>query len=520
MVLLSAAVTTRTGKPLVARQFVEMTKARIENLLVAFPKLLTPTLQHTFVENESVRFLFLPMEALYLVLITTKQSNVVEDLDTLRLLGKIVNDACPMPSEEAIAEVAFDLVAAFDEVVSLGYRESITLQGVRANLEMNSHEEKLSIMIRQSKELEAKSEAKRQAANLKQKALAAAKSGAPTGFGPSSQSGFNPAPVSYQPQPAAPTPTAAAASAAKAGAAAAPKKGGLQLGKKKRGEDALEAMAAEDGLDADAIKDTNPAKLVGAAAPGAVAVPKEPVLVLISETVSASIKQDGSLASFTCNGEVQVTCRLDDIKCAVSFSRDDALAQGFVFKTHPQVDKALWDKSAALVLKQKDRAFTANAPFGALRYHNKPVDDVSSIPLSVTVWPQTAPGGKCNVNVEYELHGEFELLQVTVVVPLGSNEAPEVVNVEGGVTRHNSRRQQLEWVIDEVSPSAHPTGSLEFNLRGTDTTIFFPTTVSFNAAESLAGLQVSAVAAADTKEPIRFDTDVKLVTDAYLVGEE
>ena len=92
--------------------------------------------------------------------------------------------------------------------------------------------------------------------------------------------------------------------------------------------------------------------------------------------------------------------------------------------------------------------------------------------------------------------------------------------MESGVTRHNSRRQQLEWIIDEVSPSSNGTGALEFNLPGTDGLAFFPTTVSFTAAESLAGLQVSAVGAPGSGEPIRFGCDIRLATDAYLVGEE
>jgi hypothetical protein len=157
----------------------------------------------------------------------------------------------------------------------------------------------------------------------------------------------------------------------------------------------------------------------------------------------------------------------------------------------------------------------------ALRYHSKPLDDVSGLPLAITVWPQAGPGGKSNVNVEYELHGDFELFQVTIVVPLGSNEAPEVVNVEGGVTRHNSRRQQLEWVIDEVSAGTHPTGSLEFNLPGLDASVFFPTTVSFNAAESLAGLLISGVTqSGGSAEPVRFNSEIKLATDVYVVGDE
>jgi hypothetical protein len=41
---------------LMARQFVEMTRIRIEGLLAAFPKLLgSDSKQHTFVETESVR---------------------------------------------------------------------------------------------------------------------------------------------------------------------------------------------------------------------------------------------------------------------------------------------------------------------------------------------------------------------------------------------------------------------------------------------------------------------------------
>ena len=39
MVILSAAVTTKNGRALLSRQFVDMNRLRVEGLLAAFPKL-------------------------------------------------------------------------------------------------------------------------------------------------------------------------------------------------------------------------------------------------------------------------------------------------------------------------------------------------------------------------------------------------------------------------------------------------------------------------------------------------
>lgn len=82
------------------------------------------------------------------MLITNKQSNILEDLDTLRLLSKLVPEFCANSlEEEAVCLSAFDLIFAFDEVISLGHKENITIMQVKQNCEMDSHEEKLHKMI-------------------------------------------------------------------------------------------------------------------------------------------------------------------------------------------------------------------------------------------------------------------------------------------------------------------------------------------------------------------------------------
>lgn len=46
-----------------------------------------------------------------------------------------------------VMRVAFEILSAWDEVISLGWRENVNLQQVRSVLEMESHEEKIQEII-------------------------------------------------------------------------------------------------------------------------------------------------------------------------------------------------------------------------------------------------------------------------------------------------------------------------------------------------------------------------------------
>lgn len=167
MVVLSAAVLTKGGKTLLARQFVEMSRIRIEGLLAAFPGLVQASAEHTFVETDAVRYLYQPIESLYVLLITTKKSNIVEDLETLRLISKILPEYSPrygIVDEEAVTDAAFEILYSLDEVLDWGgLRQAVSLQQIATYTEMYSHEERLSQMIKESKMAEAKQASKRRA---------------------------------------------------------------------------------------------------------------------------------------------------------------------------------------------------------------------------------------------------------------------------------------------------------------------------------------------------------------------
>ena len=137
-----------------SRQYVQMTRVRVEGLLAAFPKLVGNGKQHTYVETENVRYVYQPLECgtMYLLLVTTKGSNILEDLDVLRLLAKTLPEYTQgQVDEEGVAYAAFDLIFAFDEIISLGHKENVTMAQVKTFTEMNSHEEKLHKMMIQSK---------------------------------------------------------------------------------------------------------------------------------------------------------------------------------------------------------------------------------------------------------------------------------------------------------------------------------------------------------------------------------
>jgi hypothetical protein len=54
---------------------------------------------------------------------------------------------CRTCDEVNILRNAFELLCAFDEIISVGYRENVNLSQVKSSIEMESHEERIQEII-------------------------------------------------------------------------------------------------------------------------------------------------------------------------------------------------------------------------------------------------------------------------------------------------------------------------------------------------------------------------------------
>jgi hypothetical protein len=175
MVVISASVCNKNGKIVLARQFIPITKMKLEEYMANFPKLIEQSQgkQCNFIETDSIRYVYQPMEKLFLVLITSKQSNIIEDIEVIRQMQQVIVSQCQTQSvdEKTVAKRAIDLILCFDDIISNGLRESVTNSQIESYIHMDSTDEKIHQKQQMIKEHEMKEHAKIQQREIAKKRL-------------------------------------------------------------------------------------------------------------------------------------------------------------------------------------------------------------------------------------------------------------------------------------------------------------------------------------------------------------
>jgi hypothetical protein len=141
MAALSVVICNKNARIIFARQFFNISRMDLEEYIVQFSRGVDSCKEITHFESDKVRYIFNPIDSLYLILITTKNSNIIEDTEILKLIYRLIQDLCGQINSESIVKNAFEIMLGIDDIVSLGYRNSVTLGQIKQYLQMESIEE-------------------------------------------------------------------------------------------------------------------------------------------------------------------------------------------------------------------------------------------------------------------------------------------------------------------------------------------------------------------------------------------
>jgi len=551
MVVISASVCTKTGKAILSRQFLDMPRSRIEGLLASFPKLIDNNEQHTFVETDSVRYVYQPLEELFMVLITNKNSNILQDIETLNLFVRAISDYCHVINTHEIEEMAFELSSVFDEIVNLGYREYVSIQQLRTISEMESHEEKLAAEIEKNKEKEAKELLNRKAKSLEmqrkemQKKMAVGGMGFGSSMGYGSNSGFgnnsynsgygnnnnygnsggygnnnygnnNYGNNNYNNNSGYGNNGGFGSNSGynqnnynSNNQQNQPFRGkGMQLGHKNNNNvnDLVSQMQEEVSnqvmVEQMASNMNEPS------------TPVEPVHAIISEKISLAATHDGGLENLEIKGDMILRIS-DPNSTRLRIQLDNSFNRNFQFKTHPQVDKKLFNSGSVIALKDPSKPFPVGTPLGILKWRFATRDE-NFIPLSINCWPSLAANGTCDVNIEYELEvPNITLNNVSIIIPYPGMGNPTVGEVDGSYNV-NQQNRFIEWQIPIIDAD-NRSGSMEFNCQGNDTNSFFPVRVNFTSHQSFSNINISNIQLVENGSPVTYSHETKLIPDNYII---
>lgn len=467
-----------------------MQRSRIEALLASFPKLADSGTQHTTCEQDNVRYVYQPLDELYMVLITNLQSNILQDINSLHLFAQVVSSICKSLDEREILKNAFELLTAFDEIVTLGYRENLTLSQIKTFLDMESHEERIQEIIARNKELEASEERKRRAKQLEmQRKEMSRSSRAGGGLGSSGRTPQYPTFTPSVPTSVPDTYDSYEAEKKKASKPVALGKKGMQLGKKNKTTNIFEQVAGDLPPESEPLVSSpkTSAPAAPASARQSTSLDREAVHITTSESISARLDREGLLKSFEVKGELQLKIT-DPAFTQVKLDLQAGDTRGAQLITHPKVDKAAFKNSKTIQLADTSKGFPSNMGIGVMKWKLAPkADDVSDPPITFRAWVEDS-GKMFNITVEYELTGSDSLKDVSVTIPYQTDEP----NVSSFDAVYEVSGDSLEWNIGAVDEE-NSSGSFEFEAQADSEAEFFPMRVRFSKTTPFVDVGVSSL---------------------------
>lgn len=272
----------------------------------------------------------------------------------------------------------------------------------------------------------------------------------------------------------------------------------MQLGKKSKTTDMFERVRGEMGNEVD------DSPLVPVAAAPVTAEPAAPrasttldrdaIHVTLNEAITAKFSREGAVNSISISGDLNLRIT-DPTLTKIKLSLNATPTHGAQFRTHPKVDRNLFNSSRVIQMSQVRQGFPVNNSVGVLRWRATPkTDDTSALPISFTVWVNKGSDGSYTMTIEYELTGGDTLKDVSVTIPYSTAE-PTVSSFDA---TYDVSGDSLEWTIGTVDDE-NPSGSFEFEAQADDENEFFPMSVRFSKTTPFVDVDVRWLSLPDSK---------------------
>jgi len=505
MVVLSAAICSKSGKVIIGRQYIDMTRGRVEGLYSTFSKLIQVPQsasktddQFTLLETDTVRFLYQILDmagasssgkdsTMYLVVVTTIYSNIIEVAAVLQNLYKLVNyitsnsmqSEGPMTMMRVLSLRFFDIVHAFDLVITphgLLNESVVNMNLINTILEMDSMDEKIAQRDEESKTAAARQLAKQKAAFFKAQQHAT-HSTMPRGFG-----GGLSTPVAGGPRSTSSSSSSSSSSSISSSStssssqpapSSAPRGKGLVLGAKKGAQTSSTTTAA--GPRAPAATPAARSAAPAAAATTTTRTSDAELDVKIIEQLSVEMNQDATLNSMQIRGELSLCAQTEGAGFAAVQLVETGLASQAQFKAHPQIDKEMWS-SGKVVCGKGDKPFPVGHDITVLKWmYSGDSMSTTQPPVSVTCWPTVSPESIV-MTIEYDVIEACvgSMKDAVLVMPL----PPEMASIQernsdlidigevqdGTEFVFDSEKGGMVWRIGDITDADRKNGSVEFSI--------------------------------------------------------
>ncbi|SBS83875.1 coatomer subunit delta, putative [Plasmodium ovale] len=477
MTVLSAAISTKS-KILVSRQFQNISKCDLDSLTIPFHNLIErERSDHTYIETDKVRYVYQPLDSIYIFLITNINSNIIEDLEIIKVLSQIIQDICQGNiNESTILKKCFTIIFYIDELIKNGVREIVNSSQIKTYIEMESHEEKLQTIIRENKEKEEK-ERRKFIANKLEKNRQKHNKISSNNFISNDimnnidynintvdnviykseeqdiiDENFN----SYK---------------------------GMQLSSKKENVKILNVIENNKIENKPIINVKN--------------IFNKPINIVITENIVCTLSSEGTLCDLDIQGSFNLQVNNDKYSKVIIELENEYKDKA---KIHPILDKSKYNFNI-LELKDKMKNFRVSTIYPLLKWKINFLND-SYIPLNISCWPcEDNESTLLNLEIENKKNNiEDVIYDLNVNLMCPSSNRPQIISKDKGIIEHDGLL--LTWKVDTLK--CNQNCQIEISIQSKPESIF-PFSVEAKSNILAHQLNVLKVYDEDTKENIEYE---------------